>query len=66
MKRFGAAGRARVEAEFTLRASVLEAERQMLAVAGRSHDGSRQPVRLALVLDETHLGGIELLMLHLF
>ena len=66
MKRFGSAGGARVQARFTLRASVLEAERQMLAVAGRSHDGSRQPVRLALVLDETHIGGIELLMLHIF
>lgn len=66
-REFGAAARARVEAEFSLERSVQEAERRMTEVvlsgAGKA---PRRPIRLALVLDETFIGGVELLMLDVF
>jgi glycosyltransferase involved in cell wall biosynthesis len=66
-RQFGAAARARVEAEFTLERSVREAERQISEVAA-THPGpvAGAPIRLALVLDETFVGGVELLMLDVF
>ncbi|SNT02437.1 Glycosyltransferase involved in cell wall bisynthesis [Geodermatophilus pulveris] len=65
---FGAAARARVEAEFTLERSVGEAQRQLLGIASppRAGDAVRRPLRLALVLDETSVGGVELLMRDVF
>ena len=66
-RQFGAAARARVEAEFTLQKSVQEAERQISEiVARRPSRAARGPIRLALVLDETSVGGVELLMLDVF
>jgi glycosyltransferase involved in cell wall biosynthesis len=62
---FGTAARARVESEFSLRASVLTTEQNLLAVASTPSTRSG-PVRLALVLDETYIGGVEMLMLNLF
>jgi glycosyltransferase involved in cell wall biosynthesis len=66
-RQFGAAARARVEAEFTLERSVQEAERQISGSAA-THPGrvAPGPIRLALVLDETFVGGVELLMLDVF
>jgi glycosyltransferase involved in cell wall biosynthesis len=64
---FGAAARARVDAEFTLEASVQEAERQISEIAAtRPGAVAPGPIRLALVLDETDVGGVELLMLDIF
>ena len=64
---FGAAARARVEAEFTLETSMQEAERQISEIAAtRPGRVARGPIRLALVLDETFVGGVELLMLDVF
>ena len=66
-RQFGAAARARVEAEFTLERSVQEAERQISEIAAtRPGRVARGPIRLALVLDETFVGGVELLMLDVF
>ncbi|GAB3299774.1 hypothetical protein GCM10027451_01530 [Geodermatophilus aquaeductus] len=64
----GAAARARVEAEFTLERSVQEAQQQLLDVAApaRTAAGVRRPLRLTMVLDETAVGGVELLMLDVF
>jgi glycosyltransferase involved in cell wall biosynthesis len=62
---FGTAARARVESEFSLRVSVLATEQHLLEVAAMPLPKSG-PVRLALVLDETFLGGVEMLMLNLF
>lgn len=61
---FGQAARARVEESFTLAGSVRRTEQQLLEIAGVP--GARRPVRLAAVLDETYVGGVELLLLHLF
>jgi glycosyltransferase involved in cell wall biosynthesis len=64
---FGVAARARVDAEFTLETSVQEAERQISEIAATRPDGvAPGPIRLALVLDETDVGGVELLMLDIF
>jgi len=64
---FGAAARARVDSAFNLRRSVLETEQALLDVAtprpGRRPGG---PVRLAVVMDETFVGGVEMLTLSLF
>lgn len=65
-KRFGAAARARVEAHFTLTRSVVEAERQLLELVGRTPPRPAAPVRLAVVLDETGIGGVEIVMLNMF
>jgi glycosyltransferase involved in cell wall biosynthesis len=66
-RQFGAAARARVEAEFTLEKSVQEAERQISEIATtRPSSVARRPIRLTLVLDETVVGGVELLMLDVF
>lgn len=66
-REFGAAARARVEAEFTLERSVREAERQLAEVTPKGAGYvSGKPIRLALVLDETFVGGVELLMLDVF
>jgi glycosyltransferase involved in cell wall biosynthesis len=66
-RQFGAAARARVEAEFTLERSVQEAERQISGIAERRPGPvAPGPVRLALVLDESFVGGVELLMLEVF
>lgn len=69
----GAAGRDRVERLFTLERSVKEAERALLEVAGRTStpepwDGvvSARPVRLTVVMDETAIGGAELVTLRMF
>jgi glycosyltransferase involved in cell wall biosynthesis len=66
LRRFGQAGRARMEAEFTLQQSVAEAERQIIEVATAGPRHRRKPVHLALVMDETFIGGVELLMLEVF
>jgi glycosyltransferase involved in cell wall biosynthesis len=68
---FGAAARARVEEAFTLERSVAEAERRLLEVAAGPRRtprrrGADRPLRLVLVLDETSVGGVELLMLDVF
>lgn len=65
---FGAAARARVEAEFSLARSVEEAQRNLLEVAAgsRARNRRRRPIRLTLVLDETFVGGVEMLMLEVF
>ncbi|MGY1685907.1 glycosyltransferase [Geodermatophilus sp. SYSU D00867] len=65
---FGAAARARVEAEFSLRRSVEEAQRHLLDVASppRAGGAGRGPLKLALVLDEAYVGGVELVMLDVF
>lgn len=66
-REFGAAARARVEAAFTLERSVREAERQISEVAAsRPSRMARGPIRLVMVLDETSVGGVELLMLDVF
>jgi glycosyltransferase involved in cell wall biosynthesis len=66
-RQFGAAAHARVEAEFTLKRSVQEAERQISKIAtARPGRVARGPIRLALVLDKTFVGGVELLMLDVF
>ena len=66
-RQFGAAARTRVEAEFTLTRSVRESEQAMSDVAApRSAPAARGPIQLALVLDETFVGGVELLMLDVF
>jgi glycosyltransferase involved in cell wall biosynthesis len=64
----GAAARARVAAEFTLERSVEEAQRRLLEVARppRAERAARRPLRLALVLDEISVGGVETLMLDVF
>lgn len=62
---FGAAARARVEAEFTLARSVEEAQRRIEELVSPENAG-RRPVRLALVLDQTTIGGVEMLMLDVF
>lgn len=66
-RQFGEAARARVEAEFTLSRSVQESERAITEIAApRVSRATRGPIRLALVLDETFVGGVELLMLDVF
>jgi glycosyltransferase involved in cell wall biosynthesis len=67
-RRFGAAARARVEAELTLGRSVEEAQRAIGEVSstGRARGPAPRPLRLALVLDETFVGGVETLMLEVF
>lgn len=66
-RRFGSAARARVEAEFTLQRSVEKTERQILDVAaGRRKARRSGPVHMTLVLDETFVGGVEILMLDVF
>lgn len=61
----GAAARARVETMFTLHRSVVRTQTELLDVANRSSSGAR-PRRLVLILDETYIGGVELLMLNMF
>ncbi len=65
---FGTAARARVEAEFTLERSVEEAQQRLVEVVspGPTGDGVRRPLRLALVLDQADVGGVEQLMLETF
>ncbi|SEP21106.1 glycosyltransferase [Trujillonella endophytica] len=64
---FGTAARVRVAREFTLERSVQEAERRLLEIAQPPRGGAaRRPLRLALVLDETSVGGVEMLMLDVF
>ncbi|WP_445256059.1 glycosyltransferase [Nocardioides aurantiacus] len=62
----GAAGRRRVEREFTLEASVRGAERALLEVAGPEAPAAPPPVRLTVVMDETAVGGVEVVTLALF
>ena len=62
----GDAARTRVLSEFTLDRSVKEAERQLEEVARSRRHRVPRPVQLAVVLDETYVGGVELLMLNLF
>jgi glycosyltransferase involved in cell wall biosynthesis len=62
---FGSAARRRVETHFSLRRSVRNAEQQIVAVAAAAPRRTG-PIRLAVVLDETFIGGVELLMLNLF
>ncbi|MBJ8344001.1 glycosyltransferase [Antrihabitans sp. YC2-6] len=64
-QRMGAAARARVEEEFSLRVSVRAAEKAMSAVVGVNPELGR-PVRLTVVLDLTFVGGAEVLLLNLF
>lgn len=62
-RRMGRAARARVEALFSLRASVAKTEAvldELTAVR------PQRPVRLAVVMDLTHVGGAEVLLLELF
>ena len=61
---FGHAARARVEQSFTLSGSVRRTEQRLLEIA--AVPGVGRPVRLAVVLDEAHVGGVELLLLQLF
>jgi glycosyltransferase involved in cell wall biosynthesis len=66
-RQFGAAARARVEAEFTLSRSLQESQRAILDIAApRRGRVARGPIQLALVLDETFVGGVEVLMLDVF
>lgn len=63
-RKMGRAARQRVESKFTLRRSVEAAQDALEHVAGpRSHSG---PIRLTLVLDQTFVGGVEVLMLEVF
>ena len=62
---FGAAGRARVTKSFTLEASAREAGRRFLEVAGRGATPP-QPINLTMVMDETGVGGVELVTLRMF
>jgi glycosyltransferase involved in cell wall biosynthesis len=62
----GAAARARVETEFSLDRSVEQAQRAIREVADGREPGPSGPVRLAVVLDETWIGGVEVLLLNLF
>jgi glycosyltransferase involved in cell wall biosynthesis len=63
--RLGAAGRARVETEFSLRTSVTATERAIDDLVGAQSVPDR-PIRLTVVLDEAHVGGVEVLLLNLF
>lgn len=63
-RKMGRAARERVESEFTLRRSV-DASQQALAEVARAHRRP-EPIRLTLVLDQTFVGGIEVLMLEVF
>lgn len=66
-KQFGAAARTRVETELSLDRSVRETERQLVAIAAEGAARAvAAPLRLTLVLDETFVGGVELLMLDVF
>ena len=64
-RRLGAAARAAVESRFSLRRSVEAAEQAMERTAGRV-PGAAGPVRLALLLDLTFVGGAELVLLETF
>ena len=64
--RFGGAARALVEAQFSLDRSVAAAQEAILDVAQGCSHTSAVPVRLAMVLDETSIGGVEVLALDLF
>lgn len=59
----GRAGRERVEQRFTLDRSVRETERRLAEVAGRR---AHRPVSLTMVMDETGVGGVELVTWHMF
>lgn len=65
-RRLGAAARARVESNFTLAGSIRATERQLSDLSARHRTRRPGPIRLALVLDETFVGGVELLMLEVF
>jgi glycosyltransferase involved in cell wall biosynthesis len=64
-QRMSRAARARVEDRFSLRSSVAAAERALEEVAATGRH-VRRPVRLTVVLDRTHVGGVEVLLLNLF
>ncbi|RDH78663.1 glycosyltransferase [Mycolicibacterium moriokaense] len=63
--RMGHAARARAEAQFSLRSSVAASERALTALVPTARRGTR-PMRLAVVLDLTFVGGAETLILNLF
>ena len=63
--RMGRAARARVEALFSLRASVAATEHALDKLV-RTHQRPDRPVRLTAVLDLTSVGGAEVLLLNLF
>jgi glycosyltransferase involved in cell wall biosynthesis len=65
---FGAAARSRVVEEFTLQRSVEEAQRRIAEVTSgnRPDVPAERPLRLAMVLDEAFVGGVETLMLDVF
>lgn len=65
-RRLGDAARERVERHFTLERSVRQAEQELLAVAAPAPVRHEGPVRLAVVLDETSVGGVEIMLLHTF
>ena len=61
---FGRAARTRVEEQFTLDRSVRAAESLLEVVAGRQTPP--RPVRLTVLMDETSVGGVEILTQRLF
>ncbi len=64
-KRMGRAARARVEDQFSLRASVATAARALEDLVGGRQRLDR-PIQLSAVLDLTTVGGVEVLLLNLF
>lgn len=64
-RRFGIAARTAVESRFTLERSVQTAELAMERTAGRMAEVA-PPIRLALVLDRTFVGGAEVVLLEMF
>ena len=68
-ERMGAAARARTETEFSLAASVARVEAALEGVVERPATpavSARSPIELAVVLDLTFVGGVEVLLLNLF
>jgi glycosyltransferase involved in cell wall biosynthesis len=61
----GKAARVRVESEFSLTRSVSSTEAALQSLVG-TRPNRTAPVRLAAVLDETHVGGAEVLLLNMF
>lgn len=59
----GQAGRKRVEQRFTLDHSVREAETRLADVA---HSRSNHPIGLTMIMDETGVGGVELVTWRMF
>lgn len=64
----GTRGRERIEADFTLARSVRETERVLLQIAGGAadDDARTRPVELTVVMDETGVGGVEVVTLKMF